>query len=79
MEYVNGGELFFHLKRERRFDESKTAFYGAEICAAIGFLHEHDIIYRDIKLENILLDSQGHIKLGTLYYKQKHSFGLEQK
>jgi serine/threonine protein kinase len=63
MEYVNGGELFFHLSREKKFSEAKAKFYAAEICCAIGFLHKQNIIYRDIKLENILLDSQGHIKL----------------
>ncbi len=63
MEYVNGGELFFHLSREKKFSECKARFYCAEICYAIGFLHQNQIIYRDIKLENILLDSQGHIKL----------------
>jgi len=63
MEYVNGGELFFHLSREKKFSEHKSKFYCAEICYAIGFLHANNIIYRDIKLENILLDSEGHIKL----------------
>ncbi len=52
MEYVNGGELFFHLTRERRFSESKSRFYCAEICCAIGFLHSNNIIYRDIKVNN---------------------------
>jgi serine/threonine protein kinase len=50
MEYVNGGELFFHLTRERRFSETKSKFYCAEICCAIGFLHINNIIYRDIKV-----------------------------
>lgn len=50
MEYVNGGELFFHLTRERRFSEPKSKFYSAEICCAIGFLHANNIIYRDIKV-----------------------------
>lgn len=63
MEYVNGGELFFHLAREKKFSESKSKFYCAEICYAIGYLHQNNIIYRDIKLENVLLDSEGHIKL----------------
>lgn len=63
MEYVNGGELFFHLAREKKFNEVKTRFYCAEIAYALGFLHENNIIYRDVKLENILLDSEGHIKL----------------
>lgn len=39
MEYVNGGELFFHLSRERVFSEDRTRFYGAEIVSALGYLH----------------------------------------
>ncbi|GLH15517.1 RAC serine/threonine-protein kinase [Gryllus bimaculatus] len=63
MEYVNGGELFFHLSRERVFSEDRTRFYGAEIISALGYLHSEGIIYRDLKLENLLLDKDGHIKI----------------
>jgi len=63
MEYVNGGELFFHLSRERSFSEERTKFYGAEIICAIHYLHQRAIIYRDLKLENLLLDKDGHIKI----------------
>jgi serine/threonine protein kinase len=51
MEYVNGGELFFHLSRERVFSEERTRFYGAEIISALGYLHEEGIIYRDLKVQ----------------------------
>ena len=50
MEYVNGGELFFHLSRERVFSEDRTRFYGAEITLAIQYLHELGVIYRDLKV-----------------------------
>ena len=50
MEYVNGGELFFHLSRERVFSEDRTRFYGAEIISALGYLHENNIVYRDLKV-----------------------------
>ncbi|KAI6654627.1 Serine/threonine-protein kinase Sgk1-like [Oopsacas minuta] len=63
LDYVNGGELFFHLQRERTFEESRAKFYSAEITSAIGYLHDIKIIYRDLKPENILLDKDGHIKL----------------
>ena len=45
-EYVIGGELYFHLKRERQFTEDRTKFYGAEIISAIDYLHTKAIIYR---------------------------------
>lgn len=63
LDYVNGGELFFHLSKERVFNEPRAKFYAAEITSAIGYLHSHNIIYRDLKPENILLDSDGHIVL----------------
>uniref|UniRef100_A0A3Q1GL89 Serum/glucocorticoid regulated kinase 2a n=1 Tax=Acanthochromis polyacanthus TaxID=80966 RepID=A0A3Q1GL89_9TELE len=58
LDYVNGGELFFHLQRERCFSEPRARFYTAEVASAIGYLHSLNIVYRDLKPENILLDSQ---------------------
>ncbi|XP_048872250.1 serine/threonine-protein kinase Sgk2 isoform X2 [Brienomyrus brachyistius] len=63
LDYVNGGELFFHLQRERCFLEPRARFYAAEVASAIGYLHSLHIIYRDLKPENILLDSEGHVVL----------------
>ena len=63
MEYVNGGELFFHLSRERVFSEERAKFYAAEILLALKYLHQQGIIYRDLKLENLLLDKDGHMKI----------------
>ncbi|XP_013407885.1 RAC-alpha serine/threonine-protein kinase isoform X2 [Lingula anatina] len=80
MEYVNGGELFFHLSRERVFSEERTRFYGAEIISALGYLHENDIVYRDLKLENLLLDKDGHIKIADFgLCKEEMSFGASTK
>jgi len=61
LDYINGGELFFHLKKEGRFAESRVKLYAAEIVCALAHLHSLDIVYRDLKPENILLDSEGHI------------------
>jgi serine/threonine protein kinase len=61
LDYINGGELFFHLKKEGRFAESRVKLYAAEIVCALAHLHNLDIVYRDLKPENILLDSEGHI------------------
>ncbi|XP_067138596.1 serine/threonine-protein kinase Sgk2-like [Centruroides vittatus] len=63
LDYVNGGELFFHLQKERSFPEPRARFYAAEMASALGYLHSENIIYRDLKPENILLDYQGHIVL----------------
>jgi len=63
MEYVNGGDLFFHFQKEGKFSEERSRFYGAEIISAIGYLHRRGIIYRDLKFENLLLDKDGHIKI----------------
>ncbi|KAJ9578920.1 hypothetical protein L9F63_004877, partial [Diploptera punctata] len=61
--YVGGGELFTHLHQRDRFTEDEVRIYIGEITLAIGHLHSLGIIYRDIKLENILLDKDGHIVL----------------
>eukprot|EP01080_Neovahlkampfia_damariscottae_P008959 gene8959-908_t len=63
MDFVNGGELFFHLRKSKRFSEDRAKFYAAEIFLAIEHLHSLNIIYRDLKPENILMDSHGHIRL----------------
>uniref|UniRef100_A0A671F233 Serum/glucocorticoid regulated kinase family member 3 n=1 Tax=Rhinolophus ferrumequinum TaxID=59479 RepID=A0A671F233_RHIFE len=63
LDFVNGGELFFHLQRERSFPEHRARFYAAEIASALGYLHSIKIVYRDLKPENILLDSIGHVVL----------------
>ncbi|KAG8165116.1 hypothetical protein KVR01_005391 [Diaporthe batatas] len=62
-DYMSGGELFWHLQKEGRFDEKRAKFYIAELILAIEHLHKNDIVYRDLKPENILLDANGHIAL----------------
>lgn len=61
--FVNGGELFYHLQREGRFDLYRSRFYAAELLCALECLHSFNVIYRDLKPENILLDYIGHIAL----------------
>lgn len=59
LDYCPGGELFYHLGRLGRFPEHQARFYAAEIVLAISYVHQMDIIYRDLKPENVLLDAQG--------------------
>jgi len=61
MDYVNGGELFFHLQKEGKFSEDRVRFYVAEIVIGLEYLHSMGIIYRDLKPENLLLSAAGHI------------------
>ena len=60
---MSGGELFFHLRRERTFPEARVLLYASEILLALQALHRHDVVYRDLKPENILLDAEGHVAL----------------
>ncbi|XP_012260830.2 ribosomal protein S6 kinase alpha-5 isoform X2 [Athalia rosae] len=63
LDYVSGGELFTHLYQREHFTEDEVRVYIGEIILALEHLHKLGIIYRDIKLENILLDREGHIVL----------------
>jgi classical protein kinase C/novel protein kinase C epsilon type len=62
MEYVSGGDLMFHIQK-KKFTLSQGRFYACEVLLALKYLHENDIMYRDLKLDNILLTTSGHVKL----------------
>ena len=62
-EFMQGGELYFHLKRNLYFKEKAVKFYMSQVLLAIEYLHKNGYIYRDLKPENILLDRDGNIKL----------------
>lgn len=63
LEYVHGGELFSHLRREGRFSDEVSKFYASEIVLAFAYLHGLNIVYRDLKPENLLITTTGHLKI----------------
>ena len=62
-EFMQGGDIFFHLHEKGKFKRERAKFYIIEILLAIEFLHKNNMIYRDLKPENILMDVEGHIKI----------------
>ncbi|GAA6041820.1 hypothetical protein JCM8097_007179 [Rhodosporidiobolus ruineniae] len=62
MEYVSGGDLMLHIQREQ-FTPRRAKFYAAEVLLALEYFHKNGIVYRDLKLDNILLTLDGHVKV----------------
>ncbi|KAK3243331.1 hypothetical protein CYMTET_47001 [Cymbomonas tetramitiformis] len=70
-EYVPGGELFTHLRKATKFSNETARFYAGSIVLAIQYLHARDIIFRDLKPENLLLDSRGYLKFTDFGFSKK--------
>jgi len=62
-DFMQGGDMFYHLHSNNRFDEERCKFYAIELILGLEFLHKNSMIYRDLKPENILMDSKGHLKI----------------
>lgn len=63
LEYVSGGEMFTHLRKTGRYSEENACFYASQIVLTFEYLHYLHIVYRDLKPENVLYDSNGYIKI----------------
>ncbi|CAD8068434.1 unnamed protein product [Paramecium sonneborni] len=72
LEYCSGGELFYLLRKVKRMSEEEAFFYFAEICLGMKNLHDNNIIYRDIKPENILIDFDGHVRIADFGLSKPH-------
>ncbi|KAL4467544.1 hypothetical protein ABPG72_004612 [Tetrahymena utriculariae] len=70
-EYIQGGELFSRLRKEGRFSNDVGLFYTCQILLALQYLHQHDIVYRDLKPENLLIDKEGNIKITDFGFAKK--------
>ncbi|RHY34561.1 hypothetical protein DYB32_000852 [Aphanomyces invadans] len=77
MDYLSGGSLAMHLRRRRKFPEDWARFYAAEVSAAIAHLHHVNIIYRDAKLENVLMDHEGHVRITDFGLSKQGVSGLQ--
>lgn len=74
-EYIPGGELFSHLRRQQVFDRLAYLFYAVEIASCLNYLHELNIVYRGLKPENIGITGSGHIRLNDFSFAKVLSTG----
>lgn len=69
--YIAGGELFSYLRSSGRFNSATSLFYSAEIVSVLEYLHSTNIVYRDLKPENLMLDQEGHLKIVDFGFSKK--------
>jgi protein-serine/threonine kinase len=75
LEYCPGGELFFYLSQIGRFKEDAARFYASNILLALHHLHSQNILYRDLKPENVLVSHDGYVKIADFGLSKENIFG----
>jgi len=63
MDFYGGGSLFYHLEMQGMFSQDCVKFFSAQLVLGVQYLHDHGIVYRDLKLENILMDTRGYLAI----------------
>ncbi|KAJ2734777.1 Serine/threonine kinase [Coemansia sp. BCRC 34962] len=76
-EYISGGDLMMHVQKLGSFGERRAKFFACEILLGLAYFHKVGIVYRDLKLDNILLDKDGHVKIAD-YGLCKENMGYGQ-
>jgi len=71
LDYVNGGEMFTYLRRIGRFCEVQCRFYASQLVLVLEYLHSNNIVFRDLKPENLLLCADGYIKLADFGFSKR--------
>lgn len=66
MDYLNGGDLRYHIGTKGKFNQAETKFYIANIIIGLEYLHQRKIIHRDLKPENFVLDEDGYLRITDL-------------
>ena len=71
MEWVPGGELFYYIDMHQSFDERTACFFTANVVLMMEYLHSHGVIYRDLKPENLMVDTNGYLKLADFGFAKR--------
>lgn len=66
LDLMLGGDLKYHLNVQEKFSEARTRFHAAQVLLGLEHIHSKGIVYRDLKLENVLVDENGHVKISDL-------------
>ena len=66
LDLMEGGDLRYHIGKKRRFSESETKFFLANMIIGLEYLHKNKIIHRDMKPENMVFDSEGYLRITDL-------------